>query len=50
MTLRGFEEALLRMGVKKNKVEKVLQCFRFMDRGGEGSISWCEFMIVNDLW
>ncbi len=29
---------------------KILSCFRFLDRTREGSISWIEYKVLNDIW
>ena len=37
--------------MKQNAMQtKVRECFRFFDQGGEGSISWAEFQVMNDIW
>lgn len=31
-------------------MDRVKLCFRFLDRSGEGSLCWCEFKALNDIW
>lgn len=50
--LRGdWHKAFQKMGVRIEKHQKKINnCFQFFDRGGDGTICWQEFMVVNDLW
>ncbi|CAD7928616.1 unnamed protein product [Amoebophrya sp. A120] len=50
ITLQNVLEKLATLSVSKTLIEKVTPFFRFLDRGGEGTISWAEFKQLNDLW
>lgn len=50
ITLQNVIEKLQSLNVSKAMLEKVTGFFRFLDRGGEGTISWAEFKQLNDLW
>lgn len=54
ITLREFEESLKELKCTKfegkDEKERVLKVFRYLDPGGEGSVSEDEWMILDQLW
>jgi len=54
ISLREFEEGLQEMGCKKfkgkNEKERVSAVFRYLDPGGEGSVSRDEWGVLSQLW
>jgi Ca2+-binding EF-hand superfamily protein len=54
ITLREFHEGIVEMGCKKfqgkDEKQQISEIFRYLDPGGEGSISVSEFMVLDQLW
>jgi len=54
ITLREFEAGLKDIGCKKFKgkdeMERIANVFRYLDPGGEGSVSLSEWQILDQLW
>merc|ERR1719277_546277 len=54
VTLKEFQEGLEEMGCEKFKGKdegtRILNVFRYLDPGGEGSVSKDEFRILDQLW
>eukprot|EP00933_Yihiella_yeosuensis_P015636 TRINITY_DN13581_c0_g1_i2.p1 TRINITY_DN13581_c0_g1~~TRINITY_DN13581_c0_g1_i2.p1 ORF type:complete len:1015 (+),score=123.15 TRINITY_DN13581_c0_g1_i2:1-3045(+) len=54
ITLREFEEGCETIGMKKfdgkDKSERLIAVFRYLDPGGEGSVSRLEWNVLNQIW
>jgi Ca2+-binding EF-hand superfamily protein len=51
VTLRELEEGIEEMGCKwADDKPKIMEVFRYLDPGGEGSISSEEFEVLNQIW
>ena len=53
LNLNSCRARLTKLGLRdgrKGEYSQVKEIFRFIDRSGEGIISWAEFKVMNDLW
>eukprot|EP00392_Amoebophrya_sp_AT5.2_P006882 g6894.t1 len=50
LTVKTLEEGFLKLGVGPKFQNRLELCFRFLDRTREGTISWIEYKVLNDIW
>eukprot|EP00392_Amoebophrya_sp_AT5.2_P019547 g20434.t1 len=50
VNLQDVRAQFTRMRASKRALSKLQECFRFLDRGNEGTVSWDEFSVFQRLW
>ncbi|CAD7935375.1 unnamed protein product [Amoebophrya sp. A25] len=50
INLQDMKAQFTKSGANTRALNALTDCFRFLDRGGEGTVSWDEFRVVQYLW